>query len=404
MNKCLVTKLNGSVNNESLLKMGELRIKIDKVQSPSTSNRSLAIGVNSPTNIRIIGSGYFTDENFSANKGKSLLLNSESLNYIYVSNDDITISIENKYNLTKFNCKAVSNPWEVGNNHTNIHINIEDFKYSTALTGLGLSYTSVSGDIAAVKNLTALTGLVLSSTNITGDIAAVKNLTSLTSLVLSSTNITGDIAAVKNLTSLTSLVLSSTNITGDIAAVKNLTSLTSLGVESTSVSGDIAAVKNLTALTGLKLTNTFVSGDISAIGSLSKLISCGLNSVMGDISVLNNTKLDNIIISNSGGLTGDIAKLNANFKYLGLNNDNTSRFNWSSRDSGSVIFGNGGNPILISNLDDMLINMAQCRNGITSSSASWEKNITYQGKRTSTSDSAVEKLQGYGYKININRV
>ena len=292
--------------------MGELRIKIDKVQSPSTSNRSLAIGVNSPTNIRIIGSGYFTDENFSANKGKSLLLNSESLNYIYVSNDDITISIENKYNLTKFNCKAVSNPWEVGNNHTNIHINIEDFKYSTALTGLGLS--------------------------------------------------------------------------------------------STSVSGDIAAVKNLTALTSLKLTNTFVSGDISAIGSLSKLISCGLNSVTGDISVLNNTKLADILISNSGGLTGDIAKLNANFKYLGLNNDNTSRFNWSSRDSGSVIFGNGGSPILISNLDDMLINMAQCRNGITSSSASWEKNISYHGNRTSASDSAVEKLQGYGYNININRV
>ena len=113
---------------------------------------------------------------------------------------------------------------------------------------------------------------------------------------------------------------------------------------------------------------------------------------------------DNLIISNSGGLTGDIAKLNTNFKYLGLNNDKTSRFNWSSRDSGSVIFGNGGSPILISNLDNMLINMAQCRNGITSSSALWEKNISYQGNRTSASDSAVEKLQGYGYKININRV
>ena len=381
MNKCLVTKLNGIVNNESLLKMDELRIKIDKVQSPSISNRSLAIGVNSPTNIRIIGSGYFTDEGFSANKGKSLLLNPESINYIYVSNDDVTISIENKYNLIRFNCKAVLNPWDVGTDHANIHINIEDFKYSTALTGLGLSYTSTSGDIAAVKNLTALTVLGLESTSVSGDIAA-----------------------VKNLTALNNLRLSSTSVSGDIAAVKNLTALTGLSLESTSVSGDIAAVKNLTALNNLRLTYTSVSGDIIAIGSLSKLVSCGLNSVTGNISVLNNTKLTNIVISNSGGLTGDIAKLNANFKYLGLNNDNTSKFNWSSRDSSSIIFGNGGNPILISNLDDMLINMAQCRNGITSTSSSWEKAISYQGNRTSASDSAVEKLQGYGYKINIIRV
>ena len=427
MNKCLITKLNGIVNNENLLKIGEFRIKIDKVQTPSTSNRSLAIGVNIPTNIRIIGSGYFTDENLSADKGKSLLLNPKSLNYIYVSNDDITISIENKYNLTRFNCNAVQNPWDVGMNHANIHINIEDFKYSTALTGLGLSSTSVSGDIAAVKNLTALTSLVLNSTSVSGDIAAVKNLTALTGLGLSSTSVSGDIAAVKNLTALTGLILSSTSVSGDIAAVKNLTALTSLALSSTSVSGDIAAVKNLTALTGLALSSTSVSGDIAAvknltaltslntrfsnvngdisnINSLSKLKFCQLNSVAGDITVINNTMLNSIIISNSGDLTGDIAKLKSDFKYLGLDNDSTSRFTWSSRDSSSIIFGNGGTPTLTSNLDDMLTNMAQCRNGITSSSNSWEKVIEYQGNRTSASDAAVEKLQSYGYTVKINKV
>ena len=381
MNKCLITKLNGIVNNENLLKIGEFRIKIDKVQTPSTSNRSLAIGVNSPTNIRIIGSGYFTNVDLSADKGKSLLLNPESLNYIYVSNDDITISIENKYNLTIFICNAVQNPWEVGRDHANIHINIEDFKYSTALTGLGLSSTSTSGDISNLKNLTALTSLFLNNTNVTGDIAAVKNLTALTSLYSSNTNITGDVAAVKNLTALVSLDLSNTNITGDIAAVKNLTNLT-----------------------GLNLSSNSTSGDISAINSLTKMNRCTLNNATGDIVALNNTKIVSIIISNSGGLTGDIAKLNSNFKYLGLNYDSTSRFTWSSRDSSSIIFGNGGTPTLTSNLDDMLTNMAQCRNGITSSSNSWEKVIVYQGNRTSASDAAVEKLQSYGYTVKINKV
>ena len=148
-----------------------------------------------------------------------------------------------------------------------------------------------------------------------------------------------------------------------------------------------------------RLNNT--TGDISVISSLTKLSQCQLNSVTGDIAAINNTKITDIIISKSGGLTGDIAKLKSDFKYLGLDGDSTSRLTWSSRDSESFIFGNGGTPILTSSLDDMLINMAQCRNGLTSSSATYLKGISYQGKRTSASDAAVEKLQSYGYTISI---
>ena len=154
-------------------------------------------------------------------------------------------------------------------------------------------------------------------------------------------------------------------------------------------------------MTSLYLKNTQVTGDIAGISPLIKLKDANLNHVTGNISAINNTKLTSIIISNSGGLSGDIAKLKSDFIYLGTDGDTTSEFTWSSRDSGSVTFGNGGRPIIISNLDDMLINMAQCRNGITSSSASWVKGISYQGNRTSASDAAVEKLQQYGYTISI---
>ena len=357
MNKCLVTKLNVIVNNDSLLKLGELRIKIDKVQSPSKSNRSLTIAVNSSTNIRIIGEGYFTDENLSANKGKSLILNPESLNYIYVSNNDVTVSVENKYNLTKIWCNAAQNPDASGTGHNNIHLNIDDLKFSTALNTLNLSNTSIEGDIAAVKNLTRLSYLNLSNTSIEGDIAVVKNSTALNTLNLSNTSIEGDIAVVKNLVNLTILFSRGNNTTGDI----------------------------------------------STISSLTKLNQCQLSSVTGDISAINNTKITDIIISNSGGLTGDIAKLKSDFKYLGLDGDSTSTFTWSSRDTNSTIFGNGGFLKLSTSVDDMLINMAQCRNGLTSSSALWEKVISYQGNRTSASDAAVEKLQSYGYNVRINK-
>ena len=358
MNMCLVTKLKGIVNNESLLKLSEFRFKIDKVQSPSKNNRSFAIDVNSSMYVRIIGEGYFTNEDLSENKGKSLLLNPESINCIYVSNNDVEVSIENKYNIERFYCEAVSDSWLVGTGHKNIHIDINDFKYSNALTSLNLADTTLTGDIAAIKNLTALAYLNLENTT----------------------------------------------LIGDIAAIKNLTALTYLNLENTTLTGDIAAIKNLTALETIYLRNSNTSGDISVLSSLSKLKECQLDHITGgDITVLNNTLLTMIIIANSGGLTGDIAKLKSDFTYLGTNRDNTSKFTWSSRDVNSKIFGNGGTPIISTSLDDMLINMAQCRNSLTSGSSTWEKNISYQGNRTSASDAAVEKLQGYGYTISINK-
>ena len=39
MNKCLVTKLNGSSNNSELLRLGEMRVHFDKSENPTTSNR-----------------------------------------------------------------------------------------------------------------------------------------------------------------------------------------------------------------------------------------------------------------------------------------------------------------------------------------------------------------------------
>ena len=209
---------------------------------------------------------------------------------------------------------------------------------------------------------------------------------------------------MKNLTNLTLLSLSSTQVNGDIAAVKNLTNLTSLSLSGTQVNGDIAAVKNLTNLTLLSLRLSNITGDISSLSSLTKLASAQLNSVSGNILALNSTKLTNLIISNSGGLNGDLALLKKDFTYLGLENDKTSVFSWTSRATDANIYGIGGNSIMSSNLDDVLNNLANCKNAITSLTASWAKVISFTGTRTSASDAAVEKLTGYGYTISIAKV
>lgn len=345
MNKCLVTKLNATVDNDSLLHMGELRIPVEKLTSATSTTQKLIITFNEDTYIEIIGDGYFTDENLTANLGKKKQIPANVETTTYFSNGDFSISIKNKYALKGINMK-------------NALVDIGEFKYSNSLTKLQFQ----------------------NCTKVTGDLDALKNLTAINLLYLSSTKVTGDIAALKNMTALVDLYLSNTKVTGDLDALKNCVSLLNLGMRGSNTKGDIAVLKNLTSL-----------------------LTCSLNSVLGDITALNSTKLTDIIISNSGGLTGDIAKLKSGFKYLGLDGDSTSTFTWSSRDTNSITFGNGGSPILSTSLDDMLINMAQCRNGLTSSSSSWEKNISYQGNRTSASDAAVEKLQSYGYTVSITK-
>ena len=307
MNKCLVTKLSGVVDNPDLLRLGEIRIKVRKLNT-EYEHRALTLSFSKETNITITGDGYFTDKNSVSNKGKQIVVPANTQTIVYISNGDYDINIYNKYDLTFFVDYAfgeVNAPQKSG-----FSINIEDFKYSRNITRINTS-----------------------------------------------------------------------EINGDIAAVKNLTNLTSLS---------------------MRLSN--ITGDISNLSSLTKLASAQLNSVSGNILALNSTKLTNLIISNSGGLNGDLALLKKDFTYLGLENDKTSVFSWTSRATDANIYGIGGNSIMSSNLDDVLNNLANCKNAITSTTASWAKVISFTGTRTSASDAAVEKLTGYGYTISIAKV
>ena len=221
MGKCLITKLNGSVNNSELLKIGELRINFGKVQNPTKENRSLNIKVNKESKVELIGDGYFTDENLGANKGKSLLLSPNTNNYIYISNNDVAISISDKYALTGIFHQAVEYPWNASGDKSHIKYNLEDLKYSAALTNLSAKSANISGDISALTNLTALVTMDLSNTQISGDIANLKTLTALTSMNLSNMQnpLTGNISNLKSLTKCTDIKLDYSKLTGDLATL-----------------------------------------------------------------------------------------------------------------------------------------------------------------------------------------
>lgn len=233
MGKCLVTKLNGSVENVELLRLGEMRMKIGKVTDYTSATHGFELSVSKPVTLEIVGNGYFTDNKLSANKGKSITLDTNNKNF-WVSNDGVEVAIRDKYSITELKSFYGKN----------FYLDIEDFKYSDALTSLNVENSNISGDISALKNLTGLTYLKMDKSTISGNIDSLKNLTELTSLKLTNTNISGDISALKNLTKLTSLKLNNIQIplTGDIGTLSALTKCTEISLNYCTLTGDLATL------------------------------------------------------------------------------------------------------------------------------------------------------------------
>ena len=351
MRKCLVTKLNGVVDNSNLLKIGEFRIKIISAPNPSKLTQGMDLQFTEPTEVSIVGDGYFTDENLSANYGKIKTITSEKF---FISNGNYELSIKNKYKVSLIS--GINRNVSGTNEGKYKSINIDGLKYSNSLTWIDVS--TAEGDISAFKNALSLMFIGVENTNITGDISAFANNTALTSLYLTNTNITGDISAFANNTALKVFRLTNTNITGDISAFANNTKLVILEINNTSVHGDIGAFRNC--------------------------------------------PLEEIRIANVGNLTGDFSKLPAKCYYIALGNDASKTvFNWTSRDTSEYITAWSGTA-KVTNVDDMLIGMAKCTaHPDIATFPTWKKTINIVGTRTSASDAAVQTLQSKGYTVSI---
>lgn len=204
MKNCLVTKHIGVSDDDSLLKVGEMRIHIAKDSSPTPTNRSFKIEASSPISLRISGNGYFSDNTLSANKGTSMGIQS-GFSTIYLSNGEFDVIVSDKYKITRLET-----------NYSGIlaYISIDDLKYSDKVSYIVFPSTS-SGDVSALADKENLTFIELGK-NITGDISNLKKSIKITSLVIRSTKITGDISNLKEYTNLRNLDLREGKLTGNI--------------------------------------------------------------------------------------------------------------------------------------------------------------------------------------------
>lgn len=230
MNKCLVTKLNGYVNNDSLRKLGELRIPV--VSTAASQNNLIRVKFSKDTTITILGDGYFTNRDDSTNKGKTMQVTANTITPCIFSTGTFDLSISDKYSLL-----------ELDNGYTtfsgDLNLNIEDLCFSVNLTNLVFyGNNSVSGDIQYLRKL-KLRSLSLGKTKVIGDISSLKDMDSLTSLNLNETDITGNLSSIANLRNLDMLALNSTNIDGDISILSGMSKLKQTSLPNT-VTGDLA--------------------------------------------------------------------------------------------------------------------------------------------------------------------
>lgn len=214
MGKCLITKLNGVVDNELIPKLYEIRIEITSVSNPSNLTQGLSFNFTSPVDLKIIGDGYFTDETLTQNLGKVKSKVVDNVD-IFVSNGDYLLSISNKTYITTLQAynKNVSGVAV----QSNKKFDINELKSSKQL--FNVSGENVIGDISAFKDKSNLHYIFLNNTKVTGDISALANLTKLQSAYLNNTGITGDISALTNLTKLNIITTANTGLYGNLGSL-----------------------------------------------------------------------------------------------------------------------------------------------------------------------------------------
>lgn len=261
--KCLVTKLQETVNNDSLVRLGELKIYFDEVESPTAIGQGFIFKATPDTSL-YVENGHLTSSSLSDDLGTEAVINTIPTVWCVSNSVGATIvNVKDKYKLSFIQLRGGtlnnSNHGQV----KHIHLNIEELEYCP-LTLLLASYTSCIGDIEkAFKRNNVIQYVELDKTNVFGDISVFNGKTSLIQLKVNGSAVTGDIASIITLPALQELNV--TNCSGDLTNVASSSLKTFISHDSSYV-GNISFFNNLTALTSVEIYNSpLITGSIESI-------------------------------------------------------------------------------------------------------------------------------------------
>ena len=406
---CLITKLKGTVNDDTLMKLGELRIK-----SSFSSITSLEFTFKERVTLSLPESNntYFTDSSGDANYGKALKYNANENKKCYIKGGNTTLSIDDKYSIILLSLDVKDD------SKKSIINGLNELKYSNSLEKIYLTKSDTEGDLSEICKPT-LSVLNIGNTKITGDskllsackglqeiqaqdvnvifnLEDLRELTEMNFLSIKKTPSIGGTSSLSGLTKLTSLEISGTDISGDISSLSGLTKLTSLDISTTDISGDISNLSGLTKLTSLDISTTDISGDISSLSGLTKLTLLGISGskAHGNIEVLKQMpNLNNFYGENLTDLSGDYFAILASKSFHSIKC--TGTFVYTKQEfEGKNYFEVGGSYFVCQNMDAFL-------NDFQSATADGNASINMLGTRTSASDAAISVLQGKGFTVTV---
>lgn len=163
---CLHVKLKAVVQNDDLLKIGELRFRV--VNNNTTTILPFWVASSIPIDVNIIGDGYLYEDSITDPQNVTKTLQNVTTTVgRRLSPGDYVVSISNKYALTRIslNSSTLSD--------CNIYFNIDDLAFSTGLMNMNMMGTqSKEWDITGnINSLPSGCDLRISYSKLTGTTA-----------------------------------------------------------------------------------------------------------------------------------------------------------------------------------------------------------------------------------------
>ena len=169
-NKCLVTKLKATVNNDSLPRFDELILDCTPVASYSLNRAALKLRTTADNCVvRIIGDGYFVGDDLVSNPVKQVTLSKNTNTILNCSNGTYKIGISNKSDLDVLTGEysgslGINRVWSLNE--------LSDIKYCKKLTYFNTGTNSFSGNIESdLQYLVLLSSLNIGSGRIEGSVS-----------------------------------------------------------------------------------------------------------------------------------------------------------------------------------------------------------------------------------------
>lgn len=227
MGNCLVTKLNGIVNNTDLKKLGVFRFEVDVTSINRKITNLIHCNINNyckfkiisgPEGGQIVKAG--SSEALDVSKGTEFFLDNTLDTYYFSKIGKYVIEITNKYNINMFDIR------------NNVSILLNDMKYLSTLNRVYLKGEKVIGNFndLPISNMTYMgfdnmtaDNQNVSSETIVGNISKIANTTMVTFIAENCGGITGDLSSLSSHSTLSTFVINNTNkITGKISDITSI--------------------------------------------------------------------------------------------------------------------------------------------------------------------------------------